>query len=91
MAEDIQTQSTNDTGVGETWADYLQGKNVTSQSSVHAAIESNPRVFFDIAFGDGPIIGRIVMKLFVDVTPKTAENFRALCTGEKGMSGDLNL
>lgn len=37
----------------------------------HAQNEDNPRVFFDIAFGDGPIVGRIVMRLFADVTPKT--------------------
>lgn len=45
---------------------------------------SNPRVFFDISVGGGSA-GRIVFELYKDVTPKTAENFRALCTGEKGM------
>ncbi|XP_074530060.1 peptidyl-prolyl cis-trans isomerase D [Halichoeres trimaculatus] len=43
----------------------------------------NPRVFFDVDIG-AKRAGRIVFELFVDVTPKTAENFRALCTGEKG-------
>ncbi|TPX65650.1 hypothetical protein SpCBS45565_g05022 [Spizellomyces sp. 'palustris'] len=43
----------------------------------------NPRVFFDIAVDDG-IIGRLIMELRADIVPKTAENFRALCTGEKG-------
>eukprot|EP01060_Flectonema_neradi_P011398 TRINITY_DN1848_c0_g1_i2.p1 TRINITY_DN1848_c0_g1~~TRINITY_DN1848_c0_g1_i2.p1 ORF type:complete len:165 (+),score=53.76 TRINITY_DN1848_c0_g1_i2:55-549(+) len=44
---------------------------------------SNPKVFFDITL-DGSAAGRIVMELRADVVPKTAENFRALCTGEKG-------
>ncbi|XP_058478146.1 peptidyl-prolyl cis-trans isomerase-like [Solea solea] len=44
---------------------------------------SNPKVFFDIT-ADGAAIGRIEMELRADVVPKTAENFRALCTGEKG-------
>ncbi|XP_067614702.1 peptidyl-prolyl cis-trans isomerase-like [Eurosta solidaginis] len=42
-----------------------------------------PRVFFDI-IADGQPLGRIVLELRPDVVPKTAENFRALCTGEKG-------
>jgi peptidylprolyl isomerase len=42
------------------------------------------QVYFDIAIGSEPD-RRIVMELFDDVTPTTAENFRALCTGEKGM------
>ncbi|XP_043087455.1 peptidylprolyl isomerase Ab (cyclophilin A) [Puntigrus tetrazona] len=44
---------------------------------------SNPRVYFDITI-DGASAGRIEMELRADVVPKTAENFRALCTGEKG-------
>ncbi|KAH9360835.1 hypothetical protein HPB48_009371 [Haemaphysalis longicornis] len=43
----------------------------------------NPKVFFDVE-ADGEPLGRMVMTLRADVVPKTAENFRALCTGEKG-------
>ncbi|KAJ8772619.1 hypothetical protein K2173_027796 [Erythroxylum novogranatense] len=45
---------------------------------------ANPKVFFDMSIGGAPA-GRIVMELFADTTPRTAENFRALCTGEKGI------
>eukprot|EP00824_Muranothrix_gubernata_P020126 TRINITY_DN40362_c0_g1_i1.p1 TRINITY_DN40362_c0_g1~~TRINITY_DN40362_c0_g1_i1.p1 ORF type:complete len:182 (-),score=47.05 TRINITY_DN40362_c0_g1_i1:67-579(-) len=41
------------------------------------------RVFFDISIDRQPA-GRIVFELFADKVPKTAENFRCLCTGEKG-------
>ncbi|XP_067255112.1 peptidyl-prolyl cis-trans isomerase-like [Chanodichthys erythropterus] len=44
---------------------------------------ANPRVFFDITINEKDA-RRIVMELRADVVPKTAENFRALCTGEKG-------
>ena len=44
---------------------------------------SRPKVFFDVAFGSGPA-EKIVFELYGDVVPKTTENFRALCTGEKG-------
>ena len=44
---------------------------------------SNPVVFFDMTIGGAPA-GRIEMTLRADVVPRTAENFRALCTGEKG-------
>lgn len=44
----------------------------------------NPKVFFDVTADAAPL-GRIVMELRADVVPKTAENFRCLCTGEKGV------
>jgi len=44
---------------------------------------SNPKCFFDVT-ADGESLGRIEFELRADVAPKTAENFRALCTGEKG-------
>ncbi|KAJ3363028.1 peptidylprolyl isomerase protein [Allomyces javanicus] len=39
----------------------------------------NPKVYFDLA-----IAGRMTFELFADKVPRTAENFRALCTGERG-------
>ncbi|GAX82144.1 hypothetical protein CEUSTIGMA_g9572.t1 [Chlamydomonas eustigma] len=44
----------------------------------------NPRVYFDIEIG-GETSGRVVIELHADVCPKTCENFRSLCTGERGI------
>ncbi|KAJ6806284.1 peptidyl-prolyl cis-trans isomerase-like [Iris pallida] len=44
---------------------------------------SNLKVFFDMTISGAPA-GRIVMELYADTTPRTAKNFCALCTGEKG-------
>ena len=46
--------------------------------------ETGPRTFFDVAIGGVPA-GRIVFAPYYDVSPLAAENFRALCTGEKGV------
>ncbi len=53
------------------------------ESNVTAADTKNPRCFMDISIGNKPA-GRVVIELRADVVPKTAENFRSLCTGEKG-------
>ncbi|AXA50689.1 peptidyl-prolyl isomerase H (cyclophilin H) [Malassezia restricta] len=46
-----------------------------------AGTKGRPVVFFDVNVGDTPV-GRIKFELYSDIVPKTAENFRQLCTGE---------
>lgn len=57
--------------------------NSTTQD-VELQAKVTTKCFFDVEVGGEPI-GRIVIGLFGEAVPKTAENFRALCTGEKGM------
>ncbi|CAO1618299.1 unnamed protein product [Sympodiomycopsis kandeliae] len=59
-------------------------------------MSSNPVVYFDIAFAGQPAPSRkngnrVVFELYSHQVPKTAENFRALCTGEKGESNSVKL
>jgi len=56
---------------------------VEEQSKPKRHRGQNPIVFFDITIG-GTAAGRIEMELRADVVPKTAENFRQLCTMKNG-------
>ncbi|KAM3859926.1 peptidyl-prolyl cis-trans isomerase F, mitochondrial [Diretmus argenteus] len=57
--------------------------SASRMSSSGSGPVTNPTVYFDIA-ADNEHLGRVTFELNADVVPKTAENFRALCTGEHG-------
>ena len=56
---------------------------VTEEAPPSSKKKQNPQVYFDISIGKQEA-GRIIMMLRADIVPKTAENFRCLCTHEKG-------
>eukprot|EP01062_Namystynia_karyoxenos_P068725 TRINITY_DN636_c0_g1_i7.p1 TRINITY_DN636_c0_g1~~TRINITY_DN636_c0_g1_i7.p1 ORF type:complete len:1277 (+),score=548.10 TRINITY_DN636_c0_g1_i7:143-3973(+) len=67
----------------ETLPDGQKGPlNRPAIAAAPATLPISPKVYFDMEVGGQPA-GRIVMELHCD-TPKTSENFRALCTGERG-------
>ncbi|KAL7503573.1 hypothetical protein ACHAXN_001351 [Cyclotella atomus] len=59
------------------------GRYATRAFSGSSSLMANPKVYFDMEVG-GEDVGRITFELRADVAPKTAENFRQLCTGEAG-------
>jgi len=61
---------------------WMSTRSLWGSASAKAA-SNLPRVFFDVK-ADNKDLGRVVMELRPDVVPKTAENFRQLCTGEAG-------
>ncbi len=65
--------------VGCLFVSYSWGQEMKNAADA----EVTQKVYFDVEI-DGKPAGRIVMGLFGNDVPKTAENFRALCTGEKG-------
>lgn len=72
--ETIKKKADNETDTTE--------NEVTSVPNTEKKIK-NPQVYFDIMIGKSEV-GRITMMLRADIVPRTAENFRCLCTHEKG-------
>ncbi|XP_037850025.1 zinc finger and BTB domain-containing protein 6 [Chlorocebus sabaeus] len=64
-------------------AEVPGNQDAAAEESLVLLAMVNPTVFFNIAV-DGEPLGRVSFELFADKVPKTAENFRALSTGEKG-------
>ena len=71
----------NSSKLGFSKAKFLGSPIIRAMASKNAS--NLPKVYFDLT-ANNEDVGRVVMELRTDVVPKTAENFRCLCTGEKG-------
>lgn len=75
-----ETLQLNKDGEETETKDKTETTSVTPSKPIE---KRNPQVYFDISVNKQEI-GRIIMMLRADIVPKTAENFRSLCTHEKG-------
>ncbi|KAL8992582.1 MAG: hypothetical protein Q9169_006991 [Polycauliona sp. 2 TL-2023] len=63
--------------------DGAPAQGSSTEGGAPAAAGAGSQVYFDVTIGDGAP-AKIIFNLYDDVVPKTATNFRTLCTGEKG-------
>ncbi|KAI4251461.1 MAG: hypothetical protein LQ352_004841 [Teloschistes flavicans] len=78
----LRGKSTDDDS-SSTPAEYGSAPVSSPASTGDTTTSSKPQCYFDVTVNNGPP-ARIIFDLYYDVVPKTAENFRALCTGERG-------
>jgi len=80
------TENTADEEIKKNLKLKRQGQEAVEMAGAQSTKKSkkNPQVYLDCKIGNSNV-GRIIILLRADVCPLTAENFRALCTGEKGM------
>jgi peptidylprolyl isomerase len=68
---------------GRAWG-TVAGREINAQSRPDKINEQRPQVFFNLRMRDNEkFLGRVIIELFGDIVPFTAENFRALCTGTR--------
>ncbi|EEC03460.1 putative cyclophilin type peptidyl-prolyl cis-trans isomerase [Ixodes scapularis] len=85
----IKEGSTRAVWSEDSWLRQHAGETLNEDEEGAATAETedkakaNPQVYFDVSV-DGQEVGRVRILLYKDVVPLTAENFRCLCTHEKG-------
>lgn len=87
----IKEGSSKPVWADDTWLQEHAGETLETEDSASKTDsgppakkgKQNPQVYFDVSIGKQEL-GRIIMMLRADIVPKTAENFRCLCTHEKG-------